>query len=66
MADHFDKAANRNYAAGKASGLRPREISREIRAGEVPVPVHPPVEDDAFYSSDAPRPGDCQGENPVD
>jgi len=66
MADHFDKAANRNYAAGKAAGLSYQEIVREIRANEVPVPIHPIVEDECFHNTDGPRAGYDQGENPVD
>lgn len=66
MADHFDRQANRNYAAGKAAGLRYREISRDIRANEVPVPIHLPVEDECFHDMDGPRAGTHQGESPVD
>ena len=40
MADHFGRAAARNYAAGKAAGLSSREIA-QIPAGEFPVQIRP-------------------------
>ena len=65
MADHFGRAAARNYAAGKAAGLSSREIA-QIPAGEFPVQIRPLEEDDCFHNPDGPRAGYDQGENPVD
>ena len=66
MADHFDVAANRRYAAGKAAGLNGREAV-QIPAGEYEIRKWVrPEEDECFHNEDGPRAGDYQGESPVD
>ena len=67
MADHFDAAARKQYAAGKAAGLSSREIA-QIPAGEYPMVKwnRKDMEDECFHDPDGPRAGHYQGECPVD